>query len=110
MLDKIKQSEEEEKRKQKQLQELQEKENKANEERLKKEKLEEAERKKQQLPNEPDEKDPLACHIVFRLPVSGERVNRRFLKTDKIQLIYDFLDSLGDKIQFETTTGQYVVF
>ncbi len=75
------------------------------EERLKQQKLEEAKRKKEQLPAEPNDKDPLACHIVFRLPGSGERVNRRFLKSDQVQLIYDFLDSLGDKIQFETPGG-----
>ncbi len=44
----------------------------------------EAINKKSQLPAEPEEKDADACHIVFRLPVNGERVNRRFLKTDKV--------------------------
>jgi hypothetical protein len=38
--------------------------------------------KRDSLPEEPAEKDPLACHIVLRLPGSGERVNRRFLKSD----------------------------
>jgi hypothetical protein len=32
------------------------------------------------------------------MPVSGERISRRFLKTEKVQMLYDFLDSLGDKI------------
>jgi len=49
-----------------------------------KRKREEAELKKSLLPAEPDEKDPDVCNIVFRMPVSGDRVNRRFLKTDKI--------------------------
>ena len=40
--------------------------------------------------------DPEACHIVFRLPGNGERVNRRFLKTDKVQILYDYIDSLGE--------------
>jgi hypothetical protein len=44
----------------------------------------EAKEKRERLPEEPGEKDPLACHIVLRLPGSGERVNRRFLKTDTV--------------------------
>lgn len=36
------------------------------------------------LPDEPASDDAAACHLVFRLPVTGERVSRRFLKTDNI--------------------------
>lgn len=50
---------------------------------------------------EPPQDDPNACHLVFRLPGSGERVNRRFLKTQKIQVLYDFVESLGEQLQFE---------
>lgn len=35
------------------------------------------------------------------MPVSGDRVNRRFFKNDKVQLMYDFIDSKGDELQFE---------
>jgi len=52
--------------------------------------------KKANLPEEPSASDPDACHIIIRLPITGERVNRRFLKTDKVALLYDFIDSLGD--------------
>lgn len=43
------------------------------------------------------------------MPVSGERVSRRFLKTDKIQHLYDFVDSLGDKMQFENHNSTYEI-
>jgi len=32
------------------------------------------------MPLEPPENDPNVCSIVFRLPGSGERISRRFLK------------------------------
>ena len=55
------------------------------------------------MPEEPDEKDENACHIVFRLPGCGERVQRRFAKEQTVQVMYDYIDSLiGDKVHFET--------
>ena len=70
----------------------------------------EAKDKREKLPEEPAEKDPLACHIVLRLPGSGERVNRRFLKTDTVQVIYDFVDSLGpQRLSFESSSQQYLI-
>lgn len=55
------------------------------------------------LPDEPNATSPEVCTISFRLPTTGERLTRRFLKTDKVQLLYDYLDSLDDdKLQFET--------
>ena len=52
---------------------------------MKRQKEEEAKKKARELPEEPAENDPNACHIVLRLPGSGERVARRFLKTDNVQ-------------------------
>ena len=43
------------------------------------------------------------------MPVTGERINRRFLKEDKIQILYDFVDSLGDIIQFENEDSSYEI-
>ena len=60
-----------------------------------KEKEAEAIRKRESLPQEPEEKDPDACHIVMRMPVSGERVNRRFLKSESLSVLYDYAESLG---------------
>lgn len=50
------------------------------------------------LPEEPAADDKDACHIVFRLPGSGERVNRRFLKGDTVEVMYQFIDSIQDQI------------
>lgn len=35
------------------------------------------------------------------MPGSGERINRRFFKTDKVQMMYDFIDSMGDQLELE---------
>jgi FAS-associated factor 2 len=78
-------------------------------EQLKQSKLLEAQRKKQSLPSEPAQGDPNACDIVIRLPVTGNRISRRFLKSDKIQTLYHYIDSLGDEVQFENHTGEYVI-
>ena len=51
------------------------------------------------LPEEPDATDPNACHLIFRLPGSGERVSHRFLKDQTIDVLYMYIDSLH--IQFE---------
>ena len=46
------------------------------------------------MPEEPAQGDADATNIGFRMPLSGERLQRRFLKTDKIQLLYDYIDDL----------------
>lgn len=58
-----------------------------------------AELVRESLPPEADAADAQnVCHIVFRLPGSGERVSRRFLKDQKIELLYMFIESISDKI------------
>ena len=42
------------------------------------------------LPVEPESNNPDAVRIVVRLP-HGERVDRRFLKTDRLQSLYDYV-------------------
>lgn len=64
------------------------------------------------LPEEPSVEDPDSLELIFRMPLSGERVRRRFLKTDTISLLYDFIDSLqaSKQCQFEgvnSFTDQY---
>jgi len=39
---------------------------------------------------------------VFRLPGSGERVQRRFLRGETVEVLYRYIDSIIDKIQFES--------
>ena len=59
-------------------------------ERIKQEKLKEelAKKKKKQLAPEQSGDDPNSTLIIFRYPDWSTRVERRFLKTDKIQVIY----------------------
>jgi hypothetical protein len=84
---------------------------KLEEERLRKEQLEKEEKlrreqeilnkkieKEKQLPEEPVQGDPNSTHIIFRYPDGARRKERRFLKTDKVQILYDFVDSLGPDV------------
>lgn len=62
------------------------------------------------MPDEPTPDDKNACHIGFRLPGTGERVNRRFLKTDTVEAMYQFIDSIQDQIQFENALNpSYII-
>ena len=63
---------------------------------------------KAQLPEEPTADEPNACQIVFRLPGSGERVQRRFHKDQTVSVMYLFIDSISDQIQFENS-NKYVI-
>ena len=89
--------EEEEKRKE------EEKKRKEMEEENKLKKLEEkynkeAEFSKNLLPPEPDENNPDACTIVLRYPDCVKTMERRFLKTDKINSLFIFVKSKGREI------------
>ncbi|CDW77100.1 fas-associated factor 1 [Stylonychia lemnae] len=110
LLDQIKRSEEAEKLKQQQQEEEQKRLDQLLQEQIHQQKLTIAQKKKEQLPLEPPEGDPNVCSLVFRLPGSGERVSRRFLKTQKIQLIYDYIESLGEQLQFETPHCDFIIF
>lgn len=56
------------------------------------------EEKLKTLPSEPVEGDPNASLIILRYPHSEERAERRFLKTEKIQVLYDYVTTLGSDI------------
>lgn len=84
---------------------------KVEEERIRKEKLEKEEKvkreqeilnkkieKEKQLPEEPAQGDPNSTHIIFRYPDGARRKERRFLKTDAVKILYDFIDSLGPDV------------
>ena len=61
------------------------------------------ERKKVEVPDEPSADDQDSLELIFRMPLSGERIRRRFLKSDKIEILYGYIDSLQDsgKCKFE---------
>ena len=89
---------EEEKIKKKKREEEEKK--KAEEEKIKKQ---EEEKQKiesliKQLPEEPNDDDPNKCTIMFRFPDGEKTVQRKFLKNDKISLLYIYVKSLGKEI------------
>jgi UBX domain len=44
------------------------------------------------------------------MPSSGDRVTRRFIKTDLVLSLYDFVDSLGpEKLQLENANNGYLI-
>ena len=53
------------------------------------------------LAPEPDDNNPNTCHIKFRLPDGEKILERKFLKTDKILMLYEFIKSLGREIFME---------
>ena len=60
------------------------------------------------LPEEPAEGTEGSCKIVFRLPVSGERITRRFMLEDKVEILYDYISTLD--LQRESASSQLVLF
>ena len=91
--------EEEKLRKEKEEKEKKRREEQKEKERIAKEK-EEKELFSSLIPPEPDDNNPDKCIIIFRLP-DGKNIERKFLKTDKISLLYDYIRSLGKDIYTE---------
>lgn len=50
------------------------------------------------IPREPEINDPNACLITFRYPYDERYINRRFNKNDKIEVLYNYVESLGNEI------------
>lgn len=94
--------------KQKEIQKKLEKEKAIKEQNLKetqqREKSEKKKNKKENLPLEPSSDDPSSVNIRFRLP-DGNTTERRFLNTSKVQILYDYIDTL-DYI-FENECSKY---
>ena len=67
----------------------------------------EAEISKQLLPEEPNEDNPNVSKIVLRYPDGGKTIERRFLKTDKINVLYLFVRSKGREIFFEQESNDF---
>ena len=64
---------------------------------------------KMNLPEEPDENDHEACCIKFRLPDGIKVIERRFLKTNKIQILFDFVKSNGNEIFSEPDSNDFTI-
>jgi len=99
----LEEMEEEKERKEKEEQEKKRIDEEKEKEKLKIEK-EEKEIFSQLIPPEPDDSNPDKCIIIFRLPDGQKNIQRKFLKNNKISLLYDFIKSLGREIY---TEGQY---
>jgi len=59
---------------------------------------EQRKRKEKTLTPEPKENDINSSKICFRYPDGDRRVERRFYKTEKVKILYDFVDSLGKDV------------
>ena len=53
------------------------------------------------LPEEPSDDNPEKCVILFRFPDGEKSVQRKFLKTDPISMLYLYVKSLGREIYIE---------
>ena len=49
------------------------------------------------MPEEPAAGTPDVAEVVFRAQGTGKRINRRFMKTDKPQMLYNFVRTLTDE-------------
>ena len=52
---------------------------------------------KQNLAEEPAPGTPDVAQVAFRSSASGKRITRRFLKTDSIQTLYNFVRTLPEE-------------
>lgn len=106
-LERLEKDEENKKRKVKQEEELKKKERIEEEERIKK-----ANQQKiasiSLLPDEPSTEDGNSTLIIFRYPHSEERRQRRFLISDKIELLYIYVRSLGTDIFEESNEFEII--
>ena len=85
--------------------EKEEKEKKKREEQIEREKIEKEKEEKalfsMLVPKEPEDNNPDKCIIIFRMPDGEKNIQRKFLKTDKISVLYDYIRSLGKEIYTE---------
>ena len=77
-------------------------------------KLEEIENKanaaKLKIVEEPKEDNPDCSIICFRYPDGEKRIDRRFLKTNTIQNLYDYVTSLGKEIYTEEENNTFSLY
>ena len=64
---------------------------------------------KKNLPEEPDDSNPDKTIIVFRYPDGEKNIERKFLKTHTIQILYDFVESLGREIYTEENLNKFIL-
>ena len=67
----------------------------------------ESEIAKMVLAPEPDDNNPDTCHIRFRLPDGEKFLERKFLKSDKISVLYNYIKSIGRDIFMEPDANDF---
>ena len=65
---------------------------------------------KNKIPEQPDVGDPEATTICFRFPDGEKRKDRRFLKSNTIQNLYDYVTSLGKEIYTEEENNSFSLY
>ena len=76
---------------------------------IKKNYEDESEMAKMLLPKEPSDNDPNVCHIIFRIPDGEKNIERKFLKTDKVAILYNFVKSIGREIFMEPDATDFEI-
>ena len=69
-----------------------------------------AEKFKKKFEIEPNKDNKNCCTICFRYPDGEKRIDRRFLKTDKIKDLYEYVESLGKDIYSEDGEGVFSLY
>ncbi len=59
------------------------------------------------LPKEPGDDNPDKCVILFRFPDGEKTVQRKFLKTDLVSILYLYIKSLGREIFIEKEDSHF---
>ena len=65
---------------------------------------------KKEVVDEPSKDDPDCTIICFRYPDGEKRIDRRFLKSHKIQNLYDYVTSLGKEIYTEEDYNSFSLY
>ncbi len=104
-LEKIEEEREKKEREEKEKKRKEEEEKK----KIEKEEKEDKELFSKLLPPEPDDNNPDKCIIIFRLPDGEKNIQRKFLKTDKVAVLYDYIRSLGKEIYTEEDSHSFSI-
>ena len=90
--------------------EIEQENNKKKEELIEKEIQEKAKEASKKVLEEPNSEDPDSTTICFRYPDGEKSINRRFLKSHRIQNLYDYVESLGEEIYTEKENNKFSLY
>lgn len=62
------------------------------------------------MPEEPAAGQPDVAEVVFRAQGTGKRFSRRFLKTDAVSMLYNYVRTLADEdLGFDDANSQFKI-